>query len=267
MGDGSPNAALDSGLELFKQGKAADALPLLQQAVEMEPSSTAARSYLGACCAQLGRFDDAIAQFTELTNLQPNIAAHYYNLGFAYQSCGKKAEAITAYGKAVAINPAHDKAKAALDALKAENQPAPVQTTAIPTPPAQQMTPPPPAPPGGPAYRPPTPQQPAQQPFQQPMQPPQNTQYGGYQSMPQPVNTKVALDAWPSWVIILLLVCCGFIGVIIMWFKSSWSTTTKGIITAIWVVLALAQILTIGAGINNAPTTPAPQPQIIYLIR
>ncbi len=82
--------------------RAADkALPLAQEAMELDPQSTAYRNTLGVVYHRLGRYQDAIARFEK--NLQedhPYAALDWFFLAMSYQQLGQTAKAKECYARA-----------------------------------------------------------------------------------------------------------------------------------------------------------------------
>lgn len=99
------------GISLFKEGRFAEAIPLLQARVSDNPLDTTSRAYLAACYSQTGNTTEAIAEFERLTSLEPNSAQHFGNLGMAYEGTGNLQKAKEAYRNALAVNPGYQKAQ------------------------------------------------------------------------------------------------------------------------------------------------------------
>ncbi len=74
-------------------------------ATSTPPSERSAHSKLGVALAQLGRADEAIAEFTTAVAFQPTYAPAYSNLGNAYREKGMLVDALAAYERALAIDP------------------------------------------------------------------------------------------------------------------------------------------------------------------
>ncbi|HEY9761367.1 MAG TPA: tetratricopeptide repeat protein [Trichocoleus sp.] len=65
---------------------------------------------LGSLYKQTGQFSEAIAQFEQATQIDPNSAQAYFNLGVAYRASGDLEHAIAAYDQAVKLNPNYPEA-------------------------------------------------------------------------------------------------------------------------------------------------------------
>ena len=77
--------------------------------VEKSPGSAVVRNNYGRALANLGRQDEAIAQYREGLRLKPDDARTWAKLGNALAEQGKLAEAIAAYREAVRFEPTDEK--------------------------------------------------------------------------------------------------------------------------------------------------------------
>ena len=59
----------------------------------------------GIACSKRGKYDQAIANFSKVIELNPELAIVYYNRGVAYGKKGEVDLAIEDYAKAVRLNP------------------------------------------------------------------------------------------------------------------------------------------------------------------
>lgn len=133
---GGNSQALEEGIRLFNDGKPAEALPLLSEAVAADGQNPQARGYLGAALSLTGDHVGAIPHFSEAARLEPGQAKHHYNLGRALQAAGRTSEATGAYRRALALKPDSQRAKDALAALTERAAAAPASPK--PAPPAPQ---------------------------------------------------------------------------------------------------------------------------------
>ena len=78
-----------------------------QDPISVPAHCLATRAHL---LAGLGRWDSARQQLAALTHLQPQEAAHWYNLGFVADQLGDLATAVHAFGQAVTLQPTMDAA-------------------------------------------------------------------------------------------------------------------------------------------------------------
>ncbi len=74
--------------------------PILQRALEKDPSSAPAHFEMGNLAMVSGRWNDAAEQYRETIRLQPDLAAAHYNLGLYHQHRGEREQAIAAFKKA-----------------------------------------------------------------------------------------------------------------------------------------------------------------------
>jgi tetratricopeptide (TPR) repeat protein/predicted Ser/Thr protein kinase len=85
------------------QGKYADAIPLLQRSLDIRKTADAT-SNLGTAYFQLHRYADSATAFEQCTVIDPQNYLMWGNLGDAYYwSAGRRAEAMGAYSKAIAL--------------------------------------------------------------------------------------------------------------------------------------------------------------------
>jgi serine/threonine protein kinase/tetratricopeptide (TPR) repeat protein len=85
------------------QGRYAEAIPLLQRSLGIRKTANAT-SNLGTAYFQLHRYTESAAAFEQSTQLDPQNYVMWGNLGDAYYwSGGRRAEAMEAYGKAIAL--------------------------------------------------------------------------------------------------------------------------------------------------------------------
>lgn len=98
-------------------GRFADALPMLQSAVRLDPRSASAHNYLGGALFGLGRVTEAIPHFRQAAALSPRDERIQFNLGNALNATGQPAAAAAAFRAAIAINPDFSDAHGNLGAL------------------------------------------------------------------------------------------------------------------------------------------------------
>lgn len=139
---------IGEGVQLFKDSKLDEAIAKLKAAIEEDPSSVQAHSYLGAAYARNGENPASVEQFQAAVDLDPQSAVNTFNLGQAYQTAGSKPRAQALYEKALALDPKYARAKQRLDALAGVPAPKP-EATPAPTPPPAQTQAMPSAPPPG----------------------------------------------------------------------------------------------------------------------
>lgn len=100
------------GTTLLHQGKAADALPLLQQAHQLAPEHVDAAINLAGAYILTKKFTKAVAVLEPLREIHPHNAMLWTNLGAAYlgnpilATDEQQQQAIAAFVQALALNPA-----------------------------------------------------------------------------------------------------------------------------------------------------------------
>jgi len=95
------------GFSLYLEEQHEEAAQALQRAAELKPDFKRARMNLGLALARLGRFDDALAEFT----LATSEADAHYNLAVIYTETGRLAEAARALETALRLNPSFEAAR------------------------------------------------------------------------------------------------------------------------------------------------------------
>ena len=93
------------GAELLKQGKLAEAIAELRQAVALDPAYAAAFRNLGYALDQAGQGDEAIAAYRRALSLEPRDALTLNNLGVLYDKQGRHDEALAAFEEAAKADP------------------------------------------------------------------------------------------------------------------------------------------------------------------
>ncbi len=78
-----------------------DALQATEQARLLDPLSSYCQQQHGAYLCFLNRADEVIALLTAVIEREPDYAAAYYDLGWAYTIAGKHVEAIAAHDQAI----------------------------------------------------------------------------------------------------------------------------------------------------------------------
>ncbi len=102
----SNSATLRSrGMELYNQGRLADAQVALQQASELEPRHAWTHNLLGLIQLQQDNLNEAMVEFRRANEFAPDYAPAFLNLGFALYLQGKQEEAVVPLRKAVQFEP------------------------------------------------------------------------------------------------------------------------------------------------------------------
>lgn len=102
-----PLAVMHAGVDHARQGRLADALPLLERAVALAPTLAQARLNRGVALLESGQPADAEAELREAVRLDPNYAEAHFNLGNVLRDQGRSAEAVEHYRTAVRLRPDH----------------------------------------------------------------------------------------------------------------------------------------------------------------
>jgi tetratricopeptide (TPR) repeat protein len=96
---------ISRALRLRAAGRSEEAIPLLRQAVLLDPANAAARHELGSSLLDRGQLAEAADHLATAVRLDPNRAMSHYHLGLALSRQGKAKEAIASHRAAVAIAP------------------------------------------------------------------------------------------------------------------------------------------------------------------
>ncbi len=121
-------AALAEGLEhplllnlaalgLEREGRTAEAEPLLRRAVQIAPRDLGCRNALGLCLLALERAPEALEQFDAAIGLDPALGHLHANRGNALRALGALAAAQTSYERAVELDAAQAMALAGLASI------------------------------------------------------------------------------------------------------------------------------------------------------
>lgn len=86
--------ALLKGERLILDGREAEAVPLLEQAVKLLPANAQAWNHLGLARHGAGQLEAAAEAYQQAVNLDRNLAAAHYNLGCLLLDLNKPAEAV-----------------------------------------------------------------------------------------------------------------------------------------------------------------------------
>lgn len=105
---------------LWGQGRAEEAIPLLDQAKAMSPRDPNVLHLAGLCQYQLGDVEGAEKAYRGAIGAEPDFAPPYYNLGSLKQDQGEVETARTLYEKAVSLDPNYAQAIASLADLDAK---------------------------------------------------------------------------------------------------------------------------------------------------
>ncbi len=108
---------LQKGSQAVQQNRPDVAIPLLEQAAQLQPNSFDALFWLGAAYSLAQRWEEAARCFEQAKEIRPNVASVWYNLGVVYWRMGRTGDAIDCFEATLQIDPNHAGAKRALDQI------------------------------------------------------------------------------------------------------------------------------------------------------
>jgi cytochrome c-type biogenesis protein CcmH/NrfG len=88
-----------------------DAIPVLRQAVKLDPLHTDARAHLGVAFGITGKYDESLAELRRAVADNPDHSLSWINLGATLAAAGQTAEAAEAYREAIRLQPDSSEAK------------------------------------------------------------------------------------------------------------------------------------------------------------
>lgn len=106
----------EQGEKLLESGRLEEAIGCFQQALQAEERAQT-HNRLGVALARLGRTSEALTAFQRAVALDPDQASAWTNLGNAYQELGDLTAARESYAKALALDPEYPLAHHNLGAL------------------------------------------------------------------------------------------------------------------------------------------------------
>jgi len=109
------------GAYLLRQGRTADALVHLHEAVRLRPFDALARLNLGVAAASQGKWEEAIQHYRSLLAVRPDHVSGNFNLALALLQVGQRSEARARLEAALRVDPQHAKARVVLGDLLQEN--------------------------------------------------------------------------------------------------------------------------------------------------
>jgi tetratricopeptide (TPR) repeat protein len=107
MPDKNSGPFLDLGILLSDNDRPREALPYLQQAVQISPLDAQAHTQLGKAYLRLNQIDKTQAEFEKAVDLSPNDAPLRFMLGQVYRRQGLKDKAKQELDRYAALNAAH----------------------------------------------------------------------------------------------------------------------------------------------------------------
>ncbi|MDD5585885.1 MAG: tetratricopeptide repeat protein [Alphaproteobacteria bacterium] len=106
-----PDALALLGVVLDSQGRAQEALPLIEKALRLDPGAELFRFYYGNALMTAGDLPGAIAAYRGALALNPSMPQAFYNLGNALRQNGDWEEAGKVYAKTLQLAPHHIEAR------------------------------------------------------------------------------------------------------------------------------------------------------------
>ncbi len=100
-----PQETINQLFSLYNQGQMAAVIEQAAPLTAQYPRAFVVWNIVGAANKGLNQIADAYKAFTKVTELNPNYADGFYNLGIILQDQGRLDEAITSYKKALALKP------------------------------------------------------------------------------------------------------------------------------------------------------------------
>jgi tetratricopeptide (TPR) repeat protein len=101
-----PPPTINTALEHYQAGQVPQAVAIVQQMLQAEPSHPDALHFLGVISLQGGNTAGAVELIGKAIRAKPNSLMHY-NLGLALRVQGKLDEAAASYRKAIALQPGY----------------------------------------------------------------------------------------------------------------------------------------------------------------
>jgi tetratricopeptide (TPR) repeat protein len=100
-------AVFNQAVQLFQTGKGAEALAILDSAIDSGIQDPALYNVKGLIAGELGRYAEAEKSFRAVIRLSPKAAMGYNNLGVLFSKLGRNQEAAVAFRAAYAREPAN----------------------------------------------------------------------------------------------------------------------------------------------------------------
>jgi tetratricopeptide (TPR) repeat protein len=102
-----PQPYLNLGILLARKGRAAEALPYLERAVELAPQNPKAHEQLGKDYEAVHRFPQAQAELEKAIAIAPDVSSLHYELGRIYSREKKSDDAKREFARCAVLNGTH----------------------------------------------------------------------------------------------------------------------------------------------------------------
>src|SRR5687768_15289599 len=104
-GDQSVRAWLDQGRAHQQAGRLTEAEDAYRHALELAPHDAESCHLLGLVTYRLNRLAESLRYLHAAVERQPSLPVYWFNLGVVSQKAGRSPDAVSAYEKAIALNP------------------------------------------------------------------------------------------------------------------------------------------------------------------
>jgi tetratricopeptide (TPR) repeat protein len=118
---GWPHAWNGLGFVMLSRSEPSKAVPFFEQATQLDPDYTKARSNLGSTYLLLGQEDEAATQFTEVIRQDPTVPEAWANLALISFEGGRVEEARELLQRGLAANPADARMRQLLQTWQGRN--------------------------------------------------------------------------------------------------------------------------------------------------
>jgi len=105
LAPGFEGARYNYAIILYRQQKAALAIPQIERLLERDPKEPAYRNLLAACVALIGDYDRAIGLYGDLLAVHAGQPKVWLSYGHALKTAGRRDDAIAAYNRAITLSP------------------------------------------------------------------------------------------------------------------------------------------------------------------
>ena len=112
----------NKGIAYYDQGEFDEAIEEFTEAIELDPEYAIAYYNRGWAYDEKGEYDEAIADYNKAIELDPELDVAYFTRGFLYMALGEKEKAISDFEKCIEVSktPALiERAQEILDELRA----------------------------------------------------------------------------------------------------------------------------------------------------